>query len=153
MNIKKLCSSWLVIFIHFYPAQKSSSNKQEFAYILIKATSSVFYAAVLHAGGTTVKKNESKRTRQQRVNATRKDGIREPTGLASGKTKLILCKPCVRPGIYGGCFATSIRPPGTLELLFARSRSFRERQDNPESSCRSAFPGTGSNRVRYPNSI
>lgn len=81
--------------------------------------------------------------------------------LASAEAKLILCKACIRSGIYGGRFATDYhththrrhmydRPVCTLELLFARIRLPHERQDNPESPRRSAFPGAGSNRA--PNS-
>lgn len=76
----------------------------------------------------TARKDKSKRTRRQRVNAgetrRREEGgkerkreteeTREATGLASGEAKLILCKACVRSGIYGGRFATDYhtRPAG-----------------------------------------
>lgn len=102
---------------------------------------------------------ESKRTRQQRVNGgrnatgggeerqgekTRGDGAR--FGRSEAYIMQSMCSPrdLWRPFRYRLLLYN--RPAYTLESLFARIRLLRERQDNPESSRRSAFPGTGSNR-------
>lgn len=132
-------------------------NREELAYISIRTTSTVPFLTewCLHtqvAGRR--RKHESKRTRsgnvernreRERGQVKREERKSEATELAVGEAKLILCKACVRSGIYGGRFATdcyyTTARYTTLEPLFARIRSPRERRGgNPGSAHRSASP-------------